>query len=435
MGKLQKSQNIREMESGRSGNTCFHKDNLSGIRPRRSKTRAFRRPWRLCYRTGLKARHTSLTQPSQARTPIPLWQSFEGQRERLGPALEILRKGIAERAFPGATFAVVHRGQLVGLDSEGRFTYEPKSSPVQPQTVWDLASLTKVIATTTMAMWLYERGQLQLDVPIVDLAGEFDTADPRRRHVTTRMLLTHTSGLPGYERLFERARTSDEFIQAAFALPLVADPGTKTEYSDIGFIIIGVLLERLAGESLDRFCQREIFQPLGMAKATFNPPRDWRTAIPPSNDDHDFRHRIIQGEVQDENAWVMGGVAGHAGLFGNAYDVALFAHCVLQGGAPVLRRETVDTFSRRQAGTTRALGWDTPTPPSQSGHYFSPRSIGHLGYAGTSLWIDPARELAVVLLTNRTWPDRGSQKIKTVRPSFHDAIVRCLGIDGLGGGS
>jgi len=188
-------------------------------------------------------------------------------------------------------------------------------------------------------------------------------------------------------------------------------------------------LERIADESLDRFCQREIFGPLGMTHTAFNPPVAWRSSIPPTADDRTFRKRIIQGEVQDENASVLGGVAGHAGLFATAEDVATFAHALLQGGAPLVRPETLGLFTRRETSpeeTSRALGWDTPSSPSQSGKYFSGRSFGHLGYTGTSLWIDPERQLSITLLTNRTWPDCENKAIKDVRPAFHDAVVEAL---------
>jgi CubicO group peptidase (beta-lactamase class C family) len=166
-----------------------------------------------------------------------------------------------------------------------------------------------------------------------------------------------------------------------------------------------------------------------MQQTMFNPPLDLGVAIPPTEDDRTFRLRIIEGEVNDENAFVMGGVSGHAGLFAPAIDVAGFAACMLQGGAPIFQPSTVELFTRREtmpAGTSRALGWDTPSPPSSSGKHFSPRSFGHLGYTGTSLWIDPERQLSVTLLTNRTWPDRSSQQIKVVRPLIHDAIVEAL---------
>jgi CubicO group peptidase (beta-lactamase class C family) len=328
--------------------------------------------------------------------------------------------------------AATHNGKLLALRSLGRFTYEPTSPQPTSDTLFDLASLTKILATTAMAMILYERGLLDLEMPVISIVGEFSGEDPRRDEVTLRMLLAHSSGLPAYEKLFLRARTRDELLAAAFSTPLANDPGSHAEYSDIGFIVLGVALERLADETLDRFCQREIFGPLALTHTTFNPASELRPAIPPTADDQTFRHRIIQGEVQDENASVLGGVAGHAGLFATAHDLATFAHTLLQGGSPILRPETITLFTTRESspeGTSRALGWDTPSPPSQSGRYFSQRSYGHLGYTGTSLWIDPERGLSITLLTNRTWPDCANQSIKQIRPRFHDAVVEALGLE------
>ena len=166
-----------------------------------------------------------------------------------------------------------------------------------------------------------------------------------------------------------------------------------------------------------------------MKQTCFSPPPELRNSIPPTLDAVDFRKRLIQGEVNDENASVMGGIAGHAGLFGSALDVAKFGQCMLLDGNPIIKAETVALFSKCEqipAGTSRALGWDTPSLPSQSGRYFSPHSFGHLGYTGTSLWIDPEMELSITLLTNRTWPDGRSQTIKQVRPAVHDAIIHAL---------
>ena len=280
-----------------------------------------------------------------------------------------------------------------------------------------------------MAMILYERGLLDLEAPVTAIVPEFDGDSPRRREITLRMLLAHSSGLPTYEKLFLRAQTREDLLQAAFTTQLAAAPGARAEYSDIGFIILGVVLERLADESLDAFCQREIFGPLGMTHTTFNPAPALKDSIPPTDDDRTFRHHIIQGEVQDENAGVLGGIAGHAGLFSTAEDLAIFAHAVLNGGHPILRSSTIELFSRRESapeGTSRALGWDTPSAPSQSGKYFSSRSFGHLGYTGTSLWIDPERQLSITLLTNRTWPDCQNQAMKQVRPALHDAVIEVL---------
>lgn len=283
-------------------------------------------------------------------------------------------------------------------------------------------------------MVLYERGLLDLEAPVAGFLPDFaSAAGPEQRGgreaVTVRMLLTHSSGLPPYVKLFENAHTHDAVVRSALATPLVAPPGSSADYSDIGFILLGEILARLAGAPLHVFAQEEVFAPLGMSFTCFNPSTEWKSGIPPTEEDRSFRKRIVQGEVNDENTWVMGGVGGHAGLFAPATDLACFAECMLRGGSPIFRRATVELFTRRDAwpaGTSRALGWDTPSQPSSSGAHFSPHSFGHLGFTGTSLWIDPGRQLSVTLLTNRTWPDRSSQAIKKIRPLVHDAIVEAL---------
>jgi CubicO group peptidase (beta-lactamase class C family) len=352
--------------------------------------------------------------------------AYQGQDEAFGKAFEIVWKAVAGRAFPAASVAVTYRDRLIVLKAFGRFTFEVDSPEVTTTSIFDLASVSKVVATTCMGMILYERGLLDLDIPVDAVVPEFAGDDPRRREVTLRMLLAHSSGLPAYERLFQLSPSKDALLAAAFVTPLAADPGAKADYSDIGFIILGVALERIADDALDHFCQREIFGPLGMGHTAFNPPSAWRPSIPPTVDDRAFRGRVIQGEVQDENASVLGGVAGHAGVFATAEDVAVFANAMLQGGQPILRPETLALFTRRESspqGTSHALGWDTPSSPSQSGKYFPAHSFGHLGYTGTSLWIDAERQLSVTLLTNRTWPDDSNHTIKEVRPRFHDAII------------
>ena len=363
---------------------------------------------------------------SAAQSLVP---AFEQQDAAFASAFALLQNGVAEHVFPAASIAITHQGKLVAKKAFGRFTYESSASETTPESVFDLASVTKIVATTGMAMILYELGLLDLDMPVVALVPEFAADNPRNPEVTLRMLLAHSSGLPAYEKLFLEAKNRDELLAAAFATQLTADPGTRTEYSDIGFIILGIALERLAEEPIDSFCRREVFGPLGMLHTAFHPPAAWHESIPPTVDDRSFRKRVIQGEVQDENASLMGGVAGHAGLFATASDLAVFAHAMLQGGRPILRPETLAVFTRRESsppGTTRALGWDTPSSPSQSGKYFSARSFGHLGYTGTSLWLDPDRQLSATLLTNRTWPDCANQAMRQLRPKFHDAVVQAL---------
>lgn len=377
---------------------------------------------------------------------------------RFAHALTLLREAVEARTTPGASFGVLYRGEVVALEAVGRFTYDPTSPPVERATVYDLASLTKVVATTMAIMRLYEsqaKGELDLDLPLGKLLPGFVAdcaATSDRQRVTLRMLLAHSSGLPGYARLFEQNHDHASMLHAAERLPLTALPGERTEYSDIGFILLGRVIETLTEQPLDRFCADEIFTPLGLTSLCFCPPASWREAIPPTEIDQTFRHRLIQGEVQDENCAAMGGVSGHAGLFGHAYDLLRFASLFVKGAAgpttgstpqttsdaapllpqplPWLRAETIRLFTTRQnspMGTTRALGWDTPSAShSSSGHFFGPKSFGHLGYAGTSLWIDPERELAVTLLTNRTWPDRANKQIQQLRPAFHDAIVEAL---------
>jgi CubicO group peptidase (beta-lactamase class C family) len=364
---------------------------------------------------------------TSARFPAPV---HEQQDTVFAPAFELIRQAVADRAFPAAAVAITHKGSLIALKAFGRLTYEPDAPEATAATVFDLASVTKVVATTSMAMILYERGLLDLDLPVVAVVAEFAGEDPRRDAVTLRMLLAHSSGLPAYEKLFLRAKTKDELLSAAFGIALTANPGAKAEYSDIGIMILAVALERIAEDSLDRFCQHEVFGPLAMTHTAFNPPSEWRHSVAPTADDQSFRHCVIQGEVQDENASVMGGVAGHAGVFASAEDIAVFAHAMLSGGRPILRPETLALFTRRESsppGTSRALGWDTPSSPSQSGKYFSANSFGHLGYTGTSLWIDPERQLSITLLTNRTWPDCSNQAIQQLRPKFHNAVVESLG--------
>jgi len=374
----------------------------------------------LCYKPGIE--HIA----KAALFPLP---AFAQQETVFDRAFAVLRRAVAERAFPGASLAVTFKGKLVALNAFGHFTGEPDSPLVSNSSTFDLASVSKVVGTTTAAMILYERGLLDLDASVVSLLPAFAGDDRRRQGVSVRMLLAHSSGLPAYQKLFLQHQSQEELLSAAFRVPLATDPGSRAEYSDIGFIILGHLLEGIADERLHLFCQREIFGTLGMTRTAFLPPPSWHSTIVPTADDRVFRHRVIQGEVQDENASVLAGVAGHAGVFATAQDMAIFAHAMLNGGEPVVKPQTLSLFTRRQTtppGTSRALGWDTPSFPSQSGKYFSPSSFGHLGYTGTSLWVDPEKQLSITLLTNRTWPDCSNQRIKQFRPAFHDAVWEAL---------
>jgi CubicO group peptidase (beta-lactamase class C family) len=382
----------------------------------------------------MSANGTGPNMSVQDSSRTALSSACAGQDQTFARAFQVLEQGIALQAFPGAATAVTHCGKLVALKAAGRFTYDPASPLVTPGTVYDLASVTKVVATTAAAMVLYERGVLDLEMKLAEILPEFarasaaDAPGARRADVTIRMLLAHSSGLPAYARLFEHAYGPEQMLCAACALPLEAIPGTRAAYSDVGFMLLGEVISRLAYSGLAEFCHREIFAPLGMTRTGFRPPPELRRQIPPT--ERTQTGELIQGVVQDENARAFRDHdAGHAGVFAPALDLARFAYSMLCGGAPILRPETVQLFTRRETsppGSSRALGWDTPSSPSQSGQHFSPLSFGHLGYVGTSLWIDPARHLSITLLTNRTWPDRQSQAIKHVRPLFHDAVLAAL---------
>jgi CubicO group peptidase (beta-lactamase class C family) len=357
-------------------------------------------------------------------------------RSRFAAAYRVLEEAISGRAFPGCAFGVLVKDEVVLADALGRFTYDATSPAVTAETRYDIASITKVASTTAAAMLLHQRGLLDLETLLGELLPGFLAArspsDPAR-HVRLRHLLAHNSGLPGYVELFRTASTPEALINACLKLPLEAEPGTRAVYSDPGFILLGKALEALTGEALSTWVAREIFLPLGLASTGFAPPAAERSLIPPTEEDTAFRQRRIQGEVQDENAWVLGGAAGHAGLFSNVPDLLRLGQEILRAtgrreNARLYSVETIDIFARRQGpeGSSRALGWDTPSKISSSGRYFSRHSIGHLGYSGCSLWIDLDAAIAVVLLTNRTWPNRQCQLIRQVRPAFHDAIREAL---------
>lgn len=360
-------------------------------------------------------------------------------RDRFHAAYRTLEEAVDAQAFPGCAFGVVAGDEVVLSDALGRFTYEPESAQVLPETRFDVASVTKVVATTAMAMLLYQRGELDLDTLVGDLLPGFvigREAGSLARRVTLRHLLAHNSGLPAYVEFFRTLPTEAGLFKACLELPLEAEPGSRADYSDPGYILLGKALEMLAREWLASFTAREIFGPLGMHATGFRPAAKVRALIPPTEKDTWFRKRLIQGEVQDENCSVLGGVSGHAGLFSTAPDLLRFAQEILRalepGARSLFRAETVEAFAKRQppAGSSRAIGWDTPSENSSAGKYFAPKSIGHLGYSGCSLWIDLEARVAAVLLTNRTWPDRQNQAIRQVRPVFHNAVREALGAGG-----
>jgi serine-type D-Ala-D-Ala carboxypeptidase len=333
-------------------------------------------------------------------------------------------------AFPGGVLAVGHRGALVHVHPFGRLTYDADAPAVTAETLYDLASLTKVIATTTMAMILVDEGRLDLDRPVQEFLPGFQ--GPGKETVTVRHLLTHSSGLDAVAPLYKEVQGRAAFIERIEAMDLGYPPGSRSTYSDLGIILLGEILERAAGQPLEAFVRERVLGPLGMLNTMFRPPPELWPRIAPTEFDP-WRGRLVQGEVHDENAFAMGGVAPHAGLFGTAADLARLAQMLLNGGVldgrRIVSRETIELFTRRAGipGSDRALGWDTKSAEgSSAGTLFSPRSFGHTGFTGTSIWIDPERRLYVILLTNRVHPTRENNLIREARPAVADAVVRAL---------
>jgi CubicO group peptidase (beta-lactamase class C family) len=348
----------------------------------------------------------------------------------LREADRIVEEAVATRAFPGGVLAVAKAGALVHLRAFGRLSYEAGAPEVGPDTLYDLASLTKVVVTTTAVLMLTDQGRMDPDRPVSAFLPEFRGAGKER--VTVRDLLAHSSGLDWWAPLYQELTGKDAFLRRIAESPLGYEPGTRSVYSDLGIILLGEIVERVAGRSLDGFARERILAPLAMRDTGFKPGPELLVRVAPTEDDP-WRGRVLRGEAHDENAFAMGGVAPHAGLFGTAGDLARFAQMWLWGGVydhhRFAARELVERFTRPAGvpGSTRALGWDTPSAEgSSAGTLLSRRSFGHTGFTGTSLWIDPERELVVILLTNRVHPRRDNGAIRAVRPAVADAVVRAL---------
>lgn len=363
-----------------------------------------------------------------------------------------LQSAVDDGVFPGAQLAVRLHGELRCMVVAGRLSSEPSSLPVQPTTIYDLASLTKPLVTGTSVLLLIQRAKVALEDPVQQVLAELEGTPIGQ--ATVRDLLTHRSGLPGWRPFYERldagggvpelSGVKQSVKQHALKMirdePLIYVRGERTVYSDLGFMLLGFLVERLSGMALDLWCEEEIVRPLRADPLMFSPtagraqldgirPIVDVSRIAPTEQD-EWRKRLLHGDVHDENAAAMGGVAGHAGLFGTAESVLAVSGAWLRGyhgRKSILERELVRQFTTRQESPARsswALGWDTPSVPSSSGSHFSERSFGHLGYTGTSLWIDPLWELEVVLLSNRVHPSRRNEKIKAFRPSIHDLVYQ-----------
>ena len=370
--------------------------------------------------------------------PMKLQPMDAGASGQLQPAYDIVEAGIKDKAFPGATLAVGYRGK-VAIRAFGHLTYDAKSPSVNVNTMYDIASLTKVVATTTLVEKLVEGDfpvPLDLDARIERYLPEWAKGpQPEwRQMVTVRHLMTHTSGLPPFKEYWRTSKSKQDTLNKIFVEPLEYEPGTKEVYSDLGIILMAEIIQRLTGKPLNVLANENIFQPLGMTNTMYLPPKKIWPTIAPTEFDKQYRHRQIQGEVHDENAAAIGGVSGHAGVFSTAPDLAAFCQMYLNGGVyahqRIVRRATIAQFTAPQplSNGARTLGWAVPTPGGLSGHYFGPHSFGHTGFTGTSIWIDPDRQLFVVFLTNRVYPTRENQKIQEVRRTLHDAIMQALGL-------
>jgi CubicO group peptidase (beta-lactamase class C family) len=351
-------------------------------------------------------------------------------------ASEILLAGILDRAYPAATAEVGRSNGAIWRRAFGTLTYGPDSRRVGRDTIFDLASLTKVIATTTIVMRAADDGLLGLEDRVDSHLREWRGAD--REAVTIRDLLAHASGLPAYLPFFRDHTGRVEFEPAICHTPLEYVPRSQSIYSDLGFMLLGFILEDLRRDTragAGRFDPsatltsqfRRIAAFITVEPIAYNPPRSWRPRTAPTEHD-EWRGRTLQGEVHDQNAWALGGAAGHAGLFGSAGAVGAFAQSVLRtiaGERVVAAPETFRAFIRRAdtPGSSRALGWDTMLPTSSCGSRMSTSAIGHTGFTGTSLWIDWERDVYVVLLTNRVHPTRDNNRLRAIRPAFHDAVI------------
>ena len=343
---------------------------------------------------------------------------------------KIVKTSIEEAVAPGVAIAVGRNGHIAYMKGYGYIDWNQPGSPaVDTNTLYDLASLTKVIATTTLAMILEEAGQLDINRTVVSYLPEFNS--PEKAQITVKQLLTHSGGLEAGANIYRTARGRDQYLAQINARPLQYTPGTNMIYSDWDMIVLQLVMERITGKTLDVLAAEKIFRPLGMVDTQFQPPISLRPRIAPTQVD-EARGGLLWGTVHDENAWAMGGVAGHAGLFSTAKDLALFSMMILNGGEGVngvriVKPATIARWTARQGKeSTRTLGWDSPEGGSSAGQFFSPWSFGHTGFTGTSIWIDPEKDLFVVVLTNRVNPISSNNRHVQLRRDVADAVQQAV---------
>lgn len=348
-------------------------------------------------------------------------------------AREVLERAIADRAFPGCAVVAGSREAVLWSAGFGHFDYD-ETKPVSPETLYDLASVTKAVGTTTTLMRLVAGGKLDVSSPVSTYVPEF-LGDPSgeefavRQAITVEDLLRHMGGLPSWKPFYQRVENYSELIGAAMATPLESGPAERYRYTDIGFILLGEVAARAGGKSLPELERELVFEPLGMNDTWRNPPSRLLDRIAPTERWPD-RAGFVHGVVHDENARAGEGNTGHAGLFSTAPDLALLARELLlgtQGKSRLFPKEVMEQFTgRRSEGFHRGLGWALSSGRGAAGALLSPGSFGHTGFTGTSIWIDPDRDLYIILLTNRVHPTRENLKIGQVRSDLADAVARSL---------
>lgn len=344
---------------------------------------------------------------------------------------KLMETAIADSVFPGAVLLFGKDDKILYNKAFGNFTYDKNSTRISINSIFDLASVSKVVSTTSAAMILVGEGKLNLDDPVVNYLPEFNKNGKDK--VTIRNLLLHNSGLVAFKKYYDEYSTGEEVINDIMNDSLNNTPGEKFIYSDLGMITLQKVIERISKESLDTFIKEKLFDPLGMNQTLYNPSNEIKMNCVPTELDDFWRMRLLQGEVHDERAYMLNGVAGHAGLFSTAVDLSKFVIMIMNNGIvnnkQIIQTDIIDEWTTQQSEqSSRGLGWDTKSVEgySSAGSNFSKNAFGHTGYTGTSIWIDKDSGLFVILLSNRVHPTRTNRKITKFRPIIHDAIFNLV---------
>lgn len=373
--------------------------------------------------------------------------SSQGKKYDFTTVDKIIESAISAQTFPSAVLLVGNSKEIIYQNAYGRLTYDDDAKATTLKTIYDLASVTKVIATTSAIMKLYEEGKIDLEAPVITYIPEF--AANNKGDITVTNLLLHNSGLTAWTPFYQTMTTAAEVKNAVFNCSKEYQTGTQTLYSDYNAFLLGEIVERVSGLRLDKYCKQNIFEPLGMADSDFLIPLSEDYRIAPTENDTYWRNQLLIGYVHDEMAAMLEGVSGNAGLFSTAPDLYKFMQMMLNRGKypderkmskgiyydTLIKESTVDMFTQKITGlgysNSRALGWETKAEPTKyppaCGNKFSANCFGHTGYTGTSVYCDKEKNLIIIFLTNRVYPKRGNEEIRNVRPKVHDEVCRILG--------